>query len=161
MDKKERKLIQFVELLRSKSDVEAIMAYLPKGYISTKTISGHSYSYLQWRDGNKIISRYVENEFLPGMKSKIKMRKDNENLLRVIKNDLKNVKRIILKNQYLTLEQVALLEANTKFDAVFINKKEVVEQYFPEYIDTPISNSYISGDISVNILYLKKWGLLS
>ena len=48
---------------------------LPRGYISTKTIKGHEYHYLQWLDNGKIQSSYVREENLLDMYGKIDERK--------------------------------------------------------------------------------------
>lgn len=161
MDKKERKLIQYVELLKMKYDTEKMMSLLPKGYISTKTISGHTYSYLQWREGSKIVSKYIEDDLLFGVKSKIKMRKDVENLLRIIKNDIKNVKKSIMNGNYLNQEQIGTLEENMKLDDMSINKSEVLNEQLPEFVSTKLGEAYINGDIPFNRLLLIKWGLIS
>jgi hypothetical protein len=64
------------------------IANLPCGYISVKQISGHTYCYRQWREGDKIISQYVPEALLSSVKRQIAVRKENESLLKEIKSGL-------------------------------------------------------------------------
>ena len=56
---------EYVSLLRDKTDYQNALAALKKGYISTKTISGKKYTYLQYRVAGKMSSEYVREEHLP------------------------------------------------------------------------------------------------
>lgn len=54
---------EYKELLLQKNKTEQTLPSLPVGYISTKTIKGKQYYYLQNRVNGKIISKYLkENE---------------------------------------------------------------------------------------------------
>lgn len=44
------------------------MEQLPKGNLTRKTIKGHTYTYLQWREDGKVRSRVVREEELPSVK---------------------------------------------------------------------------------------------
>lgn len=161
MNKKERKLTQLVELLKTKRDIEEMTGSLPKGYISVKTISGRTYYYRQWREGKQIKSQYVESDFLAGTKGKIQLRKDNEALLRIVKHDLRNVQKNILKNGFLTIEQIMILKENVSKDSVPLEKREeVLEKNLPEYLNTKLGKGYTEGLISYNQLLLDKWQCL-
>lgn len=59
---------RYEELTRQLND-------LPRGYISTKTIKGHEYHYLQWLENGKIKSSYVREENLLDMYGKIDERR--------------------------------------------------------------------------------------
>ena len=59
MKKSERQVEVLLESLIECSEIERVIASLPRGYISVKVTSGHTYYYRQWREGEKIISSYV------------------------------------------------------------------------------------------------------
>lgn len=87
------------------------IANLPCGYISVKQISGHTYCYRQWREGDKIISQYVPEALLSSVKRQIAVRKENESLLKEIKKDLKKATRKVIKSGLLTeAEVIAVIE---------------------------------------------------
>lgn len=51
---------------------------LPDGYISKKTIKGKVYSYLQYFEEGKIVSKYVPNDKLANLEKKLALRKEIE-----------------------------------------------------------------------------------
>lgn len=51
---------------------------LPRGYISRKIIHGGEYFYLQYKDGNKLISKYIPREQLPSLEENLKRRNEIE-----------------------------------------------------------------------------------
>ncbi len=87
----QRQVDSLYELLKEQAEIENNINALPRGYISVKKISGHTYNYRQWRDGSKIISEYVPDAFLNGVKRKIAARKEQEALLKAVKKDIKSV----------------------------------------------------------------------
>ena len=89
--KKDSRLVEaLVDLINEYVDIENTISSLPCGYVSTKTISGKTYYYRQWREGKKISSVYIPSALVNGIKRKIAFRKENEALL-------KEVKRISLR----------------------------------------------------------------
>ena len=80
MKKSERQIEVLLESLVEVVNIEKVIDSLPRGYISVKVISGHTYYYRQWREGNKIISSYVPESYLNVIKQKIEIRKQNEQL---------------------------------------------------------------------------------
>lgn len=111
MNKNLREVEALVELVTEYVQIEKTIAVLPCGYISVKHISGHTYNYRQWREGNKIISSYVPDALLNGVKRKIAVRKENEALLKVVKKDLKKATNKVVKLGVLTEEDVDALIA--------------------------------------------------
>ena len=97
MKKSERQVEVLLESLIECSEIERVIASLPRGYISVKVISGHTYYYRQWREGEKIISSYVPESYLKVVKQKIEIRKQNEELLKILKKDAKKAERDVLK----------------------------------------------------------------
>ena len=102
------------ELLKEQAEIENAIAALPRGYISVKHISGHIYNYRQWREGDKIISEYVPEAFLNSVKRKIATRKEQEELLKAVKKDIKSVSRKLLKAGLISEEDIEQLRAKAQ-----------------------------------------------
>lgn len=110
MSKTSKNAEVYVELLKDlKAAEEAILA-LPRGYISTKVISGHTYHYLQWREGTQVLSTYVNDALLNSTRQKILIRKEYEELVKVLKKDLKKIEKSLVKAGY-TKEEIEELKA--------------------------------------------------
>lgn len=114
MKKTERLVEQLYALLVEHAEIEKVIAALPVGYISVKVISGHTYNYRQWREGNKIISSYVPETLLNSVKRKIATRKENEVLLKAVKKDIKSVTRQVLKANLLNEQEIEELKAKAE-----------------------------------------------
>jgi len=115
MKKSERQVEVLLESLLEVANIEKVIDALPRGYISVKVISGHTYYYRQWREGNKIISSYVPESYLNVVKQKIEIRKQNEQLLKILKKDYKKAERAVLKAGEVSEQQIA--EAKEKIMA--------------------------------------------
>ena len=111
--KKDSRLVEaLVDLINEYIDIENTISSLPCGYVSTKTISGKTYYYRQWREGKKISSVYIPNALVNGIKRKIAFRKENEALLKEVKKDLAKTTRKVVKAGLVTEEGVnELLQA--------------------------------------------------
>lgn len=110
MKKEQRQVESLYELLKEQAEIEKTIASLPRGYISVKRISGHTYSYRQWREGSKIISEYVPDSIINSVKRKIAARKEHEALLKAVKKDLRSATRKVLKAGLLSEEEIAELK---------------------------------------------------
>ncbi|MBO4235021.1 MAG: hypothetical protein J5928_01085 [Firmicutes bacterium] len=64
-----------------KKAIEKRIANLPKGYISKKRINGKERFYLQWREGNKIKSKYIKTDELEAYKKALEERKELEQMI--------------------------------------------------------------------------------
>ena len=102
MNKQQRQLELLLELLNEREQIEENIKALPVGYISVKQISGHTYYYRQWREGNKIISEYVPEAFLNATRRKIAARKEQESLLKAVKAEIKKVNRKVNKERLIS-----------------------------------------------------------
>ena len=112
MNKDSRLVEALVDLINEYVDIENTISSLPCGYVSTKTISGKTYYYRQWRDGKKISSVYIPNALVNGIKRKITFRKENEVLLKEVKKDLSRTTRKVAKAGLFTEDDVvSLLQA--------------------------------------------------
>lgn len=57
---------------------EAELSLLPKGTISEKNSGGKTYYYLKYRDGKKVISKYVGRQDVEAVREQIEKRKHIE-----------------------------------------------------------------------------------
>ena len=114
MKKEQRQVDSLYELLKEQVEIENAIAALPRGYISVKHISGHVYNYRQWREGEKIISEYVPEAFLNSVKRKIATRKEQEELLKAVKKDIKSVSRKLIKAGLLNEQDIEELRAKAE-----------------------------------------------
>ena len=65
---------EYASLLREKKDCQNVITSLKNGYISTKTISGKKYTYLQHRVGGKLSSEYIREDCLPKVRDELDKR---------------------------------------------------------------------------------------
>lgn len=114
MKKNQREIECLFELFKEEREIEKIVEELPRGYISIKVISGHTYNYRQWREGDKIISEYVPEAFVNSIKRKIAIRKENEAALKEVKKELQSKVRFVIKKEILSEEEVAELREKAR-----------------------------------------------
>ena len=130
MKKSERQVEVLIESLIEVSLIEKVIESLPRGYISVKNISGHQYYYRQWREGSRIISTYVPESYLNVVKQKIEIRKQNEELLKILKKDYKKAEKAVLKVGEVTPDAIA--EARSRVASLseeeLANRREVVKE---------------------------------
>ena len=110
MKKTERLVDSLYELLKEQAEIELQIESLPRGYISVKQISGHTYNYRQWREGTKIISEYVPDAYLNSVKRKIATRKEQESLLKAVKKEIKSITNKVLRAELMHEEDIAALK---------------------------------------------------
>ncbi len=70
---------------------------LPKGSVQKKRINNKNYSYLMYREGSKIKSKYVAEEELEELNKKIQRRKENIIALKEIKKSLQQIEKALGK----------------------------------------------------------------
>ena len=136
MKKSERQVEVLLESLIEVSEIEKVIASLPRGYISVKMISGHKYYYRQWREKDKIISSYVPESYLNVIKQKIAIRKENEELLKILKKDYKKAERAVLKSGEVTEEDIARAKekVNSLSEEELMNRAQVVNELKKELL---------------------------
>lgn len=81
---------------RMVKEYESELLKLPKGKLTIKKINAHSYYYLKYRDGDKIVTKYVGNENydLSDLKEKLDKRKHIEEMLKQLKAERKELEKI-------------------------------------------------------------------
>lgn len=85
---------------RAKRAVDAYIKeieVLPKGYISHKSISGKEYSYLQWREGGKVHSKYIKKNELEAMEIDLKKRRERESSIKRLKSSMNDIVKFLGK----------------------------------------------------------------
>lgn len=127
--KKDSRLVEaLVDLINEFVDIENTISGLPCGYVSTKTISGKTYYYRQWREGKKISSVYIPSSLVNSIKRKIAFRKENEVLLKEVKKDLSKTTRKVVKAGLMTDENVeSLLEVGRNGEDVAAAAAKIVK----------------------------------
>lgn len=68
---------------------------LPKGSVVDKNIRGKNYSYLQYRDGKSVVSKYISEDELPEINSKIEERKKLDEVIRNIQKEIKFIEKAL------------------------------------------------------------------
>ena len=81
-------------LLRMKSRMQSEYNELPQGYLSKKMIHGSCCYYLQHREGDKVISKYVNAADVDELSQKIDRRRSLKKLLREIDIQLKKIQKV-------------------------------------------------------------------
>jgi len=76
---------------------EKMAADLPKGSIRKKTIGGRQYTYLQWRDKDRVRSKYIKSEDVPSLSELIERRRQYENEIKSLRLSKKEFDRVIGK----------------------------------------------------------------
>ena len=161
MNKEQRQLELLVQSLMEVYRIEQVIDSLPRGYISVKKIAGHVYYYRQWREGDKIISNYVPETFLKGIRQKIVIRKENEQLLKITRKDLQKSIKAVLKAGLLNEDQIKELEDGAKYDSIAIKDRE---EFVKARFDNPNESVkkaiqyYVDGSASYNDILLAKFG---
>ena len=68
---------------------------LPKGSISEKKVGNKTYFYLKYRDGKRVISKYVSKVNIDEIRSQIEKRKHIEVMIKSLQNELSLAERIL------------------------------------------------------------------
>lgn len=82
-------------LIRMKSRMQSEYNELPQGYLSKKMIHGSCCYYLQHREGDKVISKYVNAADVDELSQKIDRRRSLKKSLREIDIQLKKIQKVV------------------------------------------------------------------
>ena len=115
---------EYVSLLRDKSACQNALHTLKDGYISTKTISGKKYMYLQYRVDGKLASEYVREEHLPKIRAELDERTRILEKIREIDAQLKKIEAAanILDNNL--QRRLIILRRCTAMEAMPLEERE-------------------------------------
>ena len=123
MSKQQKLLDVLLQLLDEYDNIEEVINNLPNGYISTKVISGHTYHYRQWREGSHVLSTYVPDALINVVRQKIVIRKEFEELLKILKGDIKKTEKQLLKAGLITEEKLTALHAATSEERIALSQE--------------------------------------
>ena len=107
---------EYMLLLREKADCQNNLTVMKDGYISTKTISGKKYAYLQYRVDGKLLSEYIREDNLPGIQTELDKRARTLEKIREIDSRLVKIEAaadildISLRRRLVTLRRCAVME---------------------------------------------------
>lgn len=73
----------------------ASLAELPKGTISEKKVNEKTYYYLKYRDGKKVISKYVGKQEIDTLRQQIDHRKHIETMIKSLQEEKAIADRIL------------------------------------------------------------------
>lgn len=89
-------------ILQEKRRIEYMLAKyleeyknLPKGTISEKTTCGKSYYYLKYRDGKKVVSKYIAKSEVEMLREQIDRRKHIDAMIKSLQEELKLANKIL------------------------------------------------------------------
>lgn len=81
---------------RQQAAYESHLRELPRGYISKKNIRGKESYYLQYREGAKIVSKWIPAANLKEVEKQVNQRKMLEASLRRVKEDQKKLRKVLV-----------------------------------------------------------------
>lgn len=74
------------------------LAELPKGTISEKQVKGNTYYYLKYRDGKKIVSKYIGKREIEELKQQIDRRRHIEAMIKSLLDEQKLAAKVLEGN---------------------------------------------------------------
>ena len=86
---------EYDRLIKMRAAMSLEYEDLPKGSISKKNIRGCDCYYLQYREGDKVISKYIKKGELNELTAKIEKRRSLKKSLREIDAEMKKIERSI------------------------------------------------------------------
>jgi len=108
---------EYTSLLRNKAICLNRLTELKAGYISTKTISGKRYFYLQHRVEGKLLSEYIKEERLSAVEDELEKRSGMLARIKEIDSRLNKIEAAAailddgLRRKLITLRRCSLMEA--------------------------------------------------
>ena len=77
---------------------QEMLAELSKGTISEKQVKGNTYYYLKYRDGKKIVSKYVGKQEVESIKEQIDKRRHIEAMIKSLLEEQKLAEKVLEGN---------------------------------------------------------------
>lgn len=74
------------------------LAELPKATISEKQVKGNTYYYLKYRDGKKVVSKYIGKKDINELKQQIDRRRHIETMIRSLLEEQKLAAKVLEGN---------------------------------------------------------------
>ncbi len=77
---------------------QALLAVLPKGTISEKPVNGNIYYYLKYRDGKKVVSKYISKKDIEDLRQQIEKRHHVETMIKSLQDEQRLAARVLEGN---------------------------------------------------------------
>lgn len=77
---------------------ETLLAGLPKGTISEKPVNGNIYYYLKYRDGKKVVSKYISKKDIAGVREQIEKRRHVEVMIKSLQEEQQLAEKVLEGN---------------------------------------------------------------
>lgn len=77
---------------------QALLAGLPKGTISEKSVNGNIYYYLKYRDGKKVVSKYISKRDIEGLRKQIEKRRHVEAMIKSLQEERRLAEKVLEGN---------------------------------------------------------------
>jgi hypothetical protein len=165
---------EYKELLRQKNEIEQKLPFLPEGYISTKTIKGKQYHYLQNRVDGKIRSKYLKENEVDSIKEQVECCRKYKVEIPKIEERLKELEQaaklidkgiarhlILLK---LSCGMDSLSNVQKESSASFANALNAIEGVYASKITQQNIDKWKAGDesfVSIFQLTLSMYGFIA
>lgn len=128
---------------------EAEKRTLPKGYIRKKAINGKEYTYLQYREGDKVRSVYIDKKKAKETEKEIAERKRIENKIRELQQRKKVLEKKLGIREYLPEKEVDYENYSLFMSQLAHDYKRLGTEGFIEKYDTRkyrgINKRYLKG----------------
>lgn len=79
------------------ASIQEELERLPAGYLRKKIVNGKAYYYRQYRDGNKMVSKYVKKAEVEKVRKLMEIRKEDEECVKEMKKTIKQIERALGK----------------------------------------------------------------
>ncbi len=77
---------------------QTVLADLPKGTISEKPVNGNTYYYLKYRDGKKVVSKYIRKKDIEGLRQQIEKRRHVEAMIQSLREEQQLAEKVLEGN---------------------------------------------------------------
>ncbi len=77
---------------------QALLAGLPKGTIFEKTVNGNIYYYLKYRDGKKVVSKYISKKNIEALRQQIEKRRHVETMIKSLQDEQRLAVKVLEGN---------------------------------------------------------------
>ena len=115
---------EYNALLSQQSAYIAALSLLIEGYISTKTISGRQYFYLQKIINGKINSEYIKADTLPQVKSELLRRKEIEKALDHVNDEINRIETAVKVLDKSLYHKLIILRRCSLMDSMPVDMRE-------------------------------------
>lgn len=77
---------------------QEILAGLPRGTLSEKSVNENTYYYLKYRDGKKVVSQYIRKQDVDTLRQQIEKRRHIETMIKSLQEEQELAARILEGN---------------------------------------------------------------